>query len=308
MSFDTRRVDQHVYHQAPVDETLPDAPGRSFGHKLDWTRHCTFCRADPVLRVLDLYCGEKNWSAPATDRGHTVLTVDFDPSYSPDVVADVLELPASYIVERLGGPPDVVLASPPCQGFTIAQMGRNWTRPHAKGVANRYPHLLADTEPRTPKAALGLALAARTLALVDELQPSWWLMENPVGKLRKLEVVGGVPRRTVTYCRYGRPMRKPTDLWGFPPPSVRFEPPCDAVNGEVVVRGPTEWRLSRSTGKPCHESAPRGSATGTQGRKRLESTAVPYALAFDVIVAAERDVRDGRAGEYVGQAAFADLR
>lgn len=272
--------------------------GRSDRREHDLHRPCKRCRPAEPLRILDLFCGEKNWSQPARDRGHHVITSDFDDRYEPDIVADVMALDPDEIVRRLGGSPTLILASPPCQGFTVARIGANWTKTqHGK----RYIHRLAETEPKTPKAALGIQLVQATLDLVEALRPAWWLMENPVGKLRKLPVVAGIPRRTVTYCRYLRPMRKPTDLWGVAPPSMFFEPPCDAYNGPEVEVDGVRWRTSASTGEPCHESAPRGSTTGTQGRVRLDSTAVPYALAWDVIVAAERDWEAGLAGETAGQ-------
>src|SRR4030067_1071741 len=97
------------------------------------------------------------------------------------------------------------------------------------------------------------------------MQPRWWLVENPVGKLRKLPVQAGVPRRQVTYCRYGRPFRKPTDLWGYPPPLMTFAAPCDAVASVTVEMNGMRWCVSRSSGPPCHVAAPRGSTPETQG-------------------------------------------
>lgn len=247
------------------------------------------------LRVLDLFCGEKNWSRPAADRGHVVLTTDFDDAYEPDLVADVFDLSVEEIVDRLGGFPDLVLASPPCQGFTVVRIGHNW---RAGDDIKRYPH--RGSTPKTEKAALGVRLVQRTLDLIDELGPSWWLLENPVDKLRKLPVVGGLPRRTVTYCRYGRPFRKPTDLWGYPPASWVPEPVC-SPGGPIVDVDGEAWVTWN--GEPCHLSAPRGSTTGTQGRKRLESTAIPYPLAEAVTIAAEVDRAEGNF-EIAGQQAL----
>ena len=52
-------------------------------------------------------------------------------------------------------------------------------------------------------------------------------------------------RHTVTYCQYGDTRMKPTDIW----------------------TNATWWkpRSICKNGMPCHESAPRGSKTGTQG-------------------------------------------
>lgn len=218
------------------------------------------------LRVVDLFCGEGatsetgGWSSAFRARGHEVVTSDFDPKYGSDIVADIRELRASDFPWQ----PDIILASPPCQGFTVAQIGRNWHRA-APG---------ADPMPKTEKAALGVELVKATLRLIKESGATFWLMENPVGMLRKHSVVGGVERRTVTYCQYGREFMKPTDLWGGFPPSLVLRPPC-------------------KRGQPCHIAAPRGSTTGTQGRPRLESTHVPFSLSEEVCVAAEQDMAAG---------------
>lgn len=231
------------------------------------------------LRVVDLFAGEGatstegGWSSAFRARGHEVFSVDFDPAYSPDLVADVLDLsPASFPWR-----PDVVLASPPCQGFSIAQLGRNWAAPLPKAMVARYPHLNRAI-PKTEKAALGARLVAKTLSLIRGSGAAFWVLENPVGKLRKHPVVAGLERRTVTYCAYGREFMKPTDLWGGFPPSLVLRPRCRPND-------------------PCHVAAPRGSRTGTQGRPRLESTHVPFDLSLAIALAAERDVAAGLAYE-----------
>jgi hypothetical protein len=50
--------------------------------------------------------------------------------------------------------------------------------------------------------------------LVQELQPSYWFMENPQGMLRTWI---GQPVAQVHYCQYGSDFKKPTDLWGRHP-------------------------------------------------------------------------------------------
>ena len=68
-----------------------------------------------------------------------------------------------------------------------------------------------------------------------------------------------LPRYTVTYCQYGDERMKPTDIWtNHPKPN--FKPMC-------------------KKGDPCHVKAPRGSKTGTQGRKNsVERSLIPKEL------------------------------
>ena len=80
-----------------------------------------------------------------------------------------------------------------------------------------------------------------------------WFVENPVGMLRKMPFILGLlkdtggSRHTVTYCQYGERRQKPTDIFTNHP-YPQFRPPC-------------------KRGAPCHDAAPRGSRTGTQGLK-----------------------------------------
>lgn len=215
------------------------------------------------MKVFDGYAGLGGWSAPFRDRGHEVCSVDIDARFSVDIHADMLELTPADLPWR----PDVMLGSPPCEALSVLTMGTNWSYVH--GV---WPH----AQPLTDKARMAVRLVERFLWLVGECSPAYWMMENPRAKLRKLTVVGGLERRTVTYCQYGARVQKPTDLWGGFPPSLELRPVC-------------------KPGASCHVSAPRGSRTGTQGpESSAERAKVPYELALDVCLAAETDLAAGR--------------
>lgn len=205
------------------------------------------------MRVLDLFAGMKGWSAAFAARGHSVVTLDLEPKFNCTLTVSILDVSAN----QLGGPFDVVLASPPCTAFSVASIGKHWLR---SGV------------PKTAEALLGQQMVAKTLELIRDLQPRYWVLENPRGMLRKLPVVANLPRVTVTYCHYGETRMKPTDLWGNFPPSWIPEPSC-------------------KNGDPCHVAAPRGSTTGTQGLKGAALRAkVPYDLSLAFCLAAERDL------------------
>lgn len=216
------------------------------------------------MRVLDLFAGLQGWSRPFAERGHEVVTLDLDPRFGSTIAADILE----WDPRDLGGwHPDVILASPPCEGFTVMNIGKNWTRPN-----DVTPH-----SPRTPSARLSLRLVERTREVIAELQPAFFVIENPRAKLRKLPVVADLERRTVTYCQYGETRMKPTDLWGGFPPSLVLHPPC-------------------SNGDPCHVRAPRGSRTpgSVQGQSSgAERAEIPRMLALTVCLACEQDLAIG---------------
>lgn len=209
------------------------------------------------MRVLDLFCGLKGWSAPFT-AGHEVVTLDFDPRFNPTICADILKVS----VADFGGAFDVVLASPPCEGFSVMNIGKNWHHDHT---------------PKTQSAWLGLSILTKTVELITELAPRFWVIENPVGKMRRMPVLAPFERRTITQCQYGETRMKPTDLWGGFPPSLVLRPQC-------------------AKGAPCHVAAPRGSRTpgSVQGTKSsAERAKIPEALARAVLEACEADLAAG---------------
>lgn len=209
------------------------------------------------MRVVELFSGTGTLSRIARARGHRTLTVDL--YEEADLQADILQLSADDIAEAIGGPIDMLWASPICTGFSVAAIGRNWTK-HDDG----------SFSPKTDSARLSQALLEKTVELIRELKPRSWFIENPRGMARKMACVQELERATVTFCQYGETRMKPTDIW------------FDA-----------DWqpRPACKNGDPCHVRAPRGSMTGTQGiRGALLRAKLPEQLCAEVIEAAEKRV------------------
>ena len=204
--------------------------------------------------VFDFFSGTGSSTQAFKDAGHTVISFELDESFEATEHADVFNLNAADLIARYGQP-DFIWASPPCTAFSVASMGHHWQ----SGGENPVP--------KTHSALLSQELVEYTLKLIKALNPTkGWLMENPRGMLRKLPVVKGFPLTTVTYCTYGDSRMKPTDLWGVVP----------------------DWipRTMSKNGMPCHEAAPRGAKTGTQGLKGAkERSRVPYALGEELLKA-----------------------
>jgi hypothetical protein len=222
------------------------------------------------MRVLDLFSGLNGWGDPWRERGHDVIGIDFDRKLPATIHADLL----TYDLQLLPWRPDVILASPPCEGFSVMNIGKNW---HGPGCLGDEGHV--DMAPKTPAARLALELVQRTRAIIAEMEPRYFVIENPRDKLRVLPVMAGLDRVTVWYCRYGEERAKPTDLWGGFPPSWRPEPEC-------------------RNGGSDHVSAPRGSQTGTQSTKSYhEKGVIPRLLSRSLAEAAERDYAVGAGPE-----------
>lgn len=198
------------------------------------------------MLIFDFFAGTGSSTQAFEDAGDTVVKVELDEYFEADE-RDVMALTAEYLLAKYGRP-DFVWASPPCTAFSVASIGHHWN---------------IDKTPKTEAASFNQLLVAKTLELINELKPTkGWLMENPRGMLRTLPVVQGLKRRTVTYCTYGDTRMKPTDLWG----EIDWTPREMCKNGD-----------------PCHEAAPRGSRTGTQGLKGAkERSRVPYELSQEI--------------------------
>lgn len=185
------------------------------------------------MKVLDLFAGTRSVAKAFESRGHEVFTVEWDEQHEGiDWYADMFDVTAEEILKRFGKP-DVIWASPPCEKFSVAAIGKHWHK--------------GTNTPKTPETQRALELLEHTVNLIKELDPKYYFIENPRGKMRKVDVMQDLPRHTVTYCQYGDTRMKPTDIWTNHP-NPDFIPPC-------------------KNGMPCHVSAPRGSRTGTQGIK-----------------------------------------
>lgn len=197
------------------------------------------------MKVLELYCGTKSIGKEMERLGAEVVSVDIDARFEPTICADILELSINQILAH--GPFDVFWASIPCEGFSVAAIGKNWNRDHT---------------PKSESAWRSLRLLDKTLAVrrAVNAQVDWF--ENPRGKMRKMPQMAEFLRYTVTYCRYGDTRMKPTDIWT----NVLWNPRPMCKNGDS-----------------CHESAPRGSKTGTQGIKGArDRSIIPVELCREI--------------------------
>ena len=208
------------------------------------------------MKVIDFSVGAGGPTRVFAEAGDEVITFQINARFDHPDTQTFMQLTAQDLLEKYGRP-DFVWASPPCVTFSVASIGHHWT-----GGRRKYM-------PKTQAAVDNLLVVEHLRSLIEGLDPvRGFIIENPRGILRKLDVLDGLELRTVTYCSYGDTRMKPTDLWGSIPgwwPQDRCKP-----------------------GDQCHESAPRGSRTGTQALKTASDRAhIPRALGEEIRAALE---------------------
>ena len=204
------------------------------------------------MNVLELFAGSRSFSKVAEELGHKTFTTDIKAFKKIDLVIDILDLKK----ENIPFVPDVIWASPPCTYFSVASIGFHWHENHT---------------PKTKEAITGLKILKKTLEIFSWFNKCKFFMENPVGKMRR--IVRGVNRVTITYCSYNDKRMKPTDIWS---------------NHIYDIFNTNGWKPKdkcfAGNIKCNHESAPRGSQTGTQGLKgNYERSKVPYNLCLEIL-------------------------
>jgi site-specific DNA-cytosine methylase len=211
------------------------------------------------MKVLELFAGSCSFSNVAKARGHETFTVDYIQYGKIDLVEDLFNVSFGDIPFK----PDIIWASPPCTTFSIASCSKHWTAPDEYG----------NREPKTEAAHDGLLLLEQTIWLMNEIQPKYYLIENPRGLMRKMPIMLPLPRYTVSYCQYGDKRMKPTDIWT----NLEFD---------------AKMCQNRKPNNICHhEKAPRGSQTGTQGLKdAYERSKVPEELCLEIIKVLENEI------------------
>lgn len=213
-----------------------------------------------IYKTLEWFSGSKSFSKFMNERGSETCTIDNNIGFSPDICDDVKHriIPHNTI--------GIFWASPPCQGFSVASIGKHWT-----GGKGAYI-------PKSDTSKLGLELLEHTIKSIAESKPLYWFIENPRGVMRKVidkifqkYGITDYKRVTVCYCRYGDSRMKPTDIW----------------------TNLKDWdgRMCHN-GNDDHEKAPRGSKTGTQGLKgAYDRGKIPQALFEEILNVIESRTR-----------------
>lgn len=143
--------------------------------------------------ILDLCGGTGAWSKPYKDAGYNVKVIT-----NPDWDVRFFH----YIkTKRVHG----ILAAPPCHHFASSG-AQYWDEKNEDG--------------RTAEA---LAVVDACIRIIFVNKPTWWVLENPVGRLMRWI---GDPVMYFDPYEFGDPYTKRTCLWGnFSPPKRKLVEP-----------------------------------------------------------------------------------
>ena len=219
------------------------------------------------MNILDLFAGSRSFSNAAEKFGYNTFTIDIKPFDNIDLVKNILDINCHELTEHLFKKGidkiDCIWASPPCTYFSVASIGKHWHKDHT---------------PKTEQAVLGIQIVKKTIEIIKFFNPDYYFIENPRGKLRKLDFMQQFDRATITYCSYGEDRMKPTDIWTNHLSS-------NDLFADNKLQGWLPRPMCHNGNKNCHhQPAPRGSQTGTQGLKgNYLRSKVPEQLCIEIL-------------------------
>jgi len=206
------------------------------------------------MRTLELFAGSRSFSKFADDYGFTTYSTDISPYDKINQVADIFHFDLDKAIECLGGKPDIIWASPPCETFSIASVSHHWHK---------------NRRAKSKQAKRGLEIIRLTIDIIQYVKPRYWFIENPRGILRKLYILKQYERKTITYCSYGHVRMKPTDIW---------------TNLEWTPKP----MCKRSERHLCHhKSYPRGSSDGNY--RKVHGQHIPSKLFIEIFKAIKEE-------------------
>jgi site-specific DNA-cytosine methylase len=208
------------------------------------------------MKILELFAGSRSIGKVAEEMGHEVFSVDVNAFENIDLVKDIEFL----TIDDIPFMPDMIWASPPCTSYSIAASGHHRNAP--------------GYMPKTEFAKKSDRLIHHTLMLIAHFDCIYYI-ENPRGMLRKMEIMRGIPRTTVTYCSYEHDMMKPTDIWSNNIKSL-FNP-----------SGFESRKLCSNNNSSCsHMRQPRGS---NSNRSAYVKSKIPKELCKEIIISATKE-------------------
>lgn len=129
--------------------------------------------------LVELCCGKKSVSRVFKERGWSTLTIDINPDFEPDIVADIRTIKWNELNMFT---PGMIWCSPPCTEFSREFMP--WSK------TGKQPDM---------------SIVEACVRIIDEAKPKYWVIENTKGAVPWLRPLLGKPRYVANpYYLWGR--------------------------------------------------------------------------------------------------------
>lgn len=221
------------------------------------------------LFILELFSGFEGLSNAFRAKGHECFTIDWDERFPSSMHCDISKLQIDDLPEEWRHP-DIIFSGTQCVSYSVAAISRHRRRNPTTG----------ELEPISEQAKHDDAMNWHVKELVKEMNPKIFIIENPMGAMRKMGFVKDMILNTTCYCQYGFSYRKQTDF--FSNIDLHLKKPC-------------------KNNDPCHEKAPRGARTGLQAIKDPALKAVyPPKLCEHIVEECEKYIEELEKNNFLG--------
>ncbi len=155
------------------------------------------------MKSLELFCGKAVISSALAGLGFHTMSLDCRKRSGvciPDFHMNIMDIKDPV---KLFGKVDVIWASPPCQCWS-----------NAPGTYHFF-----EGKPQTESTKYLIKVLEKTLAIIEEMSPAIYFIENPRGKLRYYKKMTDFLVRTAgmiklaMYSDYGFQSQKPTNIF-----------------------------------------------------------------------------------------------
>lgn len=213
-------------------------------------------------RVNAFFAGSRSIEKEAEKLGFKTWSTDWIQYGKINLVINILDITKGQIPKpRFPWQKLVFWFSPDCSTYSIAACSTH------RQIIGKIPL------PKTEKARQADLANEKMMEIILWFPKAIFFIENPRGLMRKMPYMrlhsDRITRHTITYCQYGDTRMKPTDIWTN---SKTWQPRPMCRNGDK-----------------CHEAAPRGSKTGTQGLKgSYERSRIPPELCREILMSCKK--------------------
>ncbi len=176
------------------------------------------------IKVLELFAGSRSIGKVAENLGMEVFSSDIEQFDGIHYAVNILD----FDVNKLPFKPDIIWASPPCEKWSLAcgVAGGNiyWEsvksngkvigiKPRENFNVNTKYSILKSPEKVNAERNLHISILDKTLEIINYFKPKVYYIENPFGFMRFYLADKVSYINFATYCQYGYPYRKPTNIF-----------------------------------------------------------------------------------------------